>query len=357
VSERRCAECGKSVDENQNGEQPVNQPGPSPEVPAKKNNNNNTKFIIAGIIAGVLIIIAAAFFVTKDLRAYHSAQKQFDAGEYQEAYNQFKALGDYRDSQVQKELANKGIKYNEAMRYKDKEEYTKALSRLADLDFEDSEQQSIEIKYLLAKQLMDAGDTGGAVTYLEGLDYQDSEELLVECKYLTGKYYYEKDETDTALKYLEGLDYQDSVQMVEDIKNPYTLSKFVKRYNIIATTLEATGEVTINTLSEEMFSESKVDLDSTARISFNNSGDQEGFRKNITDVSYVVSNRKSFDEEVVSGELLAVIGAMVQDESLGDLNSILTELIEGSGTISNNGVKYSINSTSSEVTLTVIVEK
>lgn len=100
-----------------------------------ENRRKKAPFIIAVTAVCVAAACAIALFCTRDLRAYHSAQKLYQDKNYAEAGNEFKELDGYKDS---KEWVLKS-KYELAKQYYEDKEYQKAIDLFTELEnYDDS---------------------------------------------------------------------------------------------------------------------------------------------------------------------------------------------------------------------------
>ena len=86
---------------------------------------------------------------------YSSAQQNFKAGEYEKSYTQFKALGNYKDSE-EKMLASK---YKIAGEYFKIGNFSQASAEYESLkNYKDSETMMLESQYEIFKQWLEEGN-------------------------------------------------------------------------------------------------------------------------------------------------------------------------------------------------------
>lgn len=71
----------------------------SPDVKAKKKITKKTISVLIGIVVVIIIVVIVGLVLTSDSRNYADAKSLMEKGEYKEAADKFKELGDYEDSE------------------------------------------------------------------------------------------------------------------------------------------------------------------------------------------------------------------------------------------------------------------
>ena len=116
------------------------------EKKARKKKKIAALAALAGCTAVAVMLVVNNVIIPNG--EYNDAVKLLEAGKNNEAYEAFVALGDYKDSNEQANLAM----YNEAVSLKGIGNFTKAQELFTELgDYEDSKQQVTEINYELAE--------------------------------------------------------------------------------------------------------------------------------------------------------------------------------------------------------------
>lgn len=138
------------------------------------------KIVIASVV--FIMVLTAAFFGTTKMRAYSSAQKAVDRGDYSSAVTILEGLKGYKDSDA---LLDKSY-YGLAEKYCSDGQYEEALTVLIGIpEVEGSADLAIKCKYEQAKVLMNDGDYSKAHDYLNTIpDYQDASSLDKECMHM-----------------------------------------------------------------------------------------------------------------------------------------------------------------------------
>lgn len=138
------------------------------------------------IIIFVIIVAIAfvGFFIGTEIKKsndYKNATQLLASEQYQEAYDKFLLLNEYKDSRIKAKLC----KYNEAISYSEQKRYEEAYKIFEQLDeFEASKSKSIECKYLFASELLDSKEYKKAFDLFSELnDYEDSEKKKNISKY------------------------------------------------------------------------------------------------------------------------------------------------------------------------------
>ncbi len=178
---RFCDDCGAPLGAAPQAAAPAYAaaPAPAPVSPAPKKKN---RWVLPVILAVVLLAAAAVFLLWffGDGRAYNQAQALYEKGEYTQAENAFRSLGDYKDSA---DRVN-DCRYRQALAAYDKGNYALAKAQFESLGaYKDSAEQVKACRYQLALQAFDKGDTEAAAEVFEALgDYKDSADWLLKCR-------------------------------------------------------------------------------------------------------------------------------------------------------------------------------
>lgn len=343
----KCPKCGKETDDNSgkciycgysipktdsdagNTDEIVEDAGHE-DVEKSKLSGKNKKII--GIAAASVIIIAViVFFATSNLRAYSKAEKMLENKQYKDAVSVFKGLDGYKDSDemIEKCYLNWGRELIE------KEQYSLALEKLESAGSGKEVKAAVqEGVYRQSVLLMEYKQYKEAINNLEEVgDYEDSKELLAECKYILGKELYEKKDYENALTYLDKLNYKDSEAMVEAMVNsPYSLNKFIERYNEMADIINKIEGAGIAKLSADNVSDNKIETGVGATVTFNRSSDKQ------LDCKYEISSfmwyKKAWiliDANKLAGEWYCCVAGFIPDSDFDTVNDIVTGMMNSSG--------------------------
>ena len=116
-------------------------------------------------------------------KTYKKAVSQYNKGEYELAINNFKKLGDFKETYNYIDKAQKYIDYNTALDYFGKEEYDEACLIFNKLeDFEDSKEQKVKVLYAKAISLYNKCDYANAeIIFAQIEDYEDSSLYKAQC--------------------------------------------------------------------------------------------------------------------------------------------------------------------------------
>ncbi|MCI8714143.1 MAG: hypothetical protein HFH23_18335 [Ruminococcus sp.] len=365
------------------------------ETQEGKKQIDKKKIGIIGAICAVIIIALIAFLGTKDLRAYNSAKKLLENGNYQEAQKIFKELDDYKDSKEQVYECDyqralsliKEEKYSESLEiftsslkteYKDSEEqknlciyeiakqdldaknYIEAetsFKELSDIGYKDSNDLYKKSKYELGKSYMESESYEDAIECFANLNYEDSETLYQQSAYILGKKYLEEKDYDEALNYLEGLHYEDSDALVDSVLNgEYSLNKFIERYNAMADTLQEAGLATIKKLDAKNASNNQITTGCGATIYFNRSSDEEiDCRYEIISYMWEKSPWIMTDADILTGEWYCVVAAITPNSTFESAGNIIGAVIDSDKSglycaTTVNNVHYNSSKTKSTIT-------
>ncbi len=158
-----CGNCGASL-------------APSPKP--KKKLRWLLPAILGLLLAGGVTVFLLWFF--GDARAYQQAQKLYQQGEYIQAENAFRKLGDYEDSAQQVQAC----RYHQALGFFDQGQYELAEQIFLSLNgFSDSAEQIRACRYQRARAAFDKEDLETAEALFAELgDYKDSADWLAKCR-------------------------------------------------------------------------------------------------------------------------------------------------------------------------------
>lgn len=302
---------------------------------------------------------------------YQKALNYINEKDYTEANKIFRQIPDYEKTQDGINECNyqqaldfiNELKYKDAIRilkdldYKDssdilvdtqytlacdlleREQYLDAIDIFKSITYKDSAEKCIEAKYDFSTYLISKERYEDAIEYLSNLNYKDSEDLLIECQYNIGKKYYTEKNYESALIYLEGLNYKDSNDIVEYINNnPYSLRKFVERYNNLMFELDKAGQIAVS-LYENDFINGKVTLSSGGVLSLNNDQNGKNYVDDVTNFNFLLENADSYDLRFAMSEMYAIVAAMDPNGSFNTSDEIITHLLDGDE-YSKNGIEY-----------------
>lgn len=153
------------------------------------------KIKISVFVISIIIFFIFSFSLRyKVFHKYEDAIELYSNGKYQEAIDEFKLIGDYRDSYEMIKLCETALDYEKAVKLYTDGEYEQAEALFGELgDYEDSAlykakcaveniDENKEKIYDSAKELFDAGEyEQAAETFEQILDYKDSMELYDMC--------------------------------------------------------------------------------------------------------------------------------------------------------------------------------
>ena len=163
-------------------------PAPAPEPPKKKKKKPIALFLILGVLLALgiaaAVVLPPVLREQRLIRSYNEGAAYLEQGQYSEALEVFRALGDYDDAPKMALYAEKGVVYTAAKEDMDAGRYEKARDALAGLGgFKDSEQLIAEcdrvLNYTEGKRRFESGDYAAAIPLLEAADgYQDAAKLI-----------------------------------------------------------------------------------------------------------------------------------------------------------------------------------
>lgn len=364
----------ETIQKNKSEEKTYTYVADAENISKRKIYLNKKAITIAGSVAAVILIGVLTFIFTSDMRAYAKAKDLMENGKYTEAVSRFKELDGYKESNqlIQEcnyryglkeidsgnytnamkilEMAGTGkeveeaknkCRYQEALVFAEEKKYAEAIEILSNLDYEDSQEKLMEVKYIYAKEYIDSGDNTAAITLLSNLNYKDSQALVNQCRYNIGKELYDQELYAEALPYLRDSDYEDSQALVENINNnPYSLDKFVERYNSMVDILKATNNITVSKIRSDMFKGSALTLSSGAKISFNNGDSGKNYKNKITNFNYYIPDSRKASGNLLAAEAYATFAGFAPNSTYESVGDILTEITTGSGKTSVDGIEY-----------------
>lgn len=184
----------------------------------------------------------------KNQKAYDEAMDLLKSGEYQDAYEAFSNLGDFKDSKRKMQYAEDMIEeleenYSDAINLYKAGKYTDALDAFTALDgYEDSleyiekcQENIKEKKYSEAVRLYEDGKYEEAIKLFQSLDgYKDSKSRLTDCensikeqKYNEAIRLYEAGKYEEAIEMFESLNgYKDCKNKIIDCENAIKEQKY-----------------------------------------------------------------------------------------------------------------------------------
>ena len=152
--------------------------------PKKNSSGKSTWIIVSSVIGGFVLLVILSFVivnVTGPGRKYNSACNALEAQRFDEAYDEFTALGDYKDSKTKatEAIYQKGVYLSKHEKYKEAAEIFQGLG-----DYNDSREQYQSAYYNYGLQLMGNGEYFDAISVFSSLgDYNDSQTMVYEAKY------------------------------------------------------------------------------------------------------------------------------------------------------------------------------
>lgn len=366
--------------ENETSEQ-INEPETVPQSDENQNLKKNKihfsrKFMtITASVCAVVIVAILTFVLTGNMRAYAKYKNLMEKGKYTEAISGFKDLDGYKESDklIQEcnyeygikeidsenyteamkrlEMAGTGdkveeaknkCKYQEALAFVEKKDYPSAIQILSNLNYEDSEDKLLEAKYNYAKVYVDSKDYDSAISILGDLKYKDSEELVKLCKYNRGKELYETKDYGNALTYLEKLNYQDSETMVESINNnPYSLNKFIERYNAMTDIINEREGVTIDKLNLDNASDNQIKTATGATVFFNKSSEEDiDCKYEITSFMWDKTGWVLTDTNKILADWYCCVAGFTPDITFESAGTILSGIMDSAGTGIYGSTRY-----------------
>lgn len=265
---------------------------------------------------------------------YEQALDLISSNKYKDAIHILEDL-DYKDSD---EILIE-TKYVLACDLLDRKQYLNAIEILKNITYKDSSDKCIKAQYDYAKELISEERYEDATDYLINLNYEDSETLLIDCRYKIGINYYNNLDYENALEYLDGLGYKDSDKIVDSINNnPYSLRKFVERYNSLMFELDEAGQVATS-LSEDDFINGRAELFSGGVLTLNNDQGGENYINNVTNFNYMLEDADDYDLLFAMSEMYAIIAAIDPKSNFNTADKILSKLLN-EGECSKNGIDY-----------------
>ncbi len=138
------------------------------------------------ILALLMVIGMLLCFTGCDILDYNQAMELYKAGEFAQARDAFRALGDYADSPDMAWLASQKADYEMAEIYFSTGDYALALPLYQGLDmYMDSPVKAIVCQYHIGIGCIEAGAYEEALTYLEPLEnYEDCPQQVLRAKWL-----------------------------------------------------------------------------------------------------------------------------------------------------------------------------
>lgn len=156
-------------------------------APQKKKKSKKPLIITLASIAAVAIIIAAVLISQEVARsnAYDQAVSSFDQGNYAGAYDEFSALGTYRDAADMAQMSDQYVLYEEAQALYAAGSYDEArmlFNRLSSSGVGNTDEWIDKCDYALAEQILAGGDPEAArEAFLLLGSFQDAAERADAC--------------------------------------------------------------------------------------------------------------------------------------------------------------------------------
>ena len=197
-----------------------------PQNKAKKGSNKKTLIIVSSVLGGIAVLIFASLafiFLALPSINYSGASKALNAGNYDEAYEKFTALGDYRDSS---KMATEAL-YRKADAMLAQGNFIEAMTAFEILgDYKDSAEKFIAADYGYGNELLEQKEYKEAADVFEALgDYEDSAEKYKLARYNNAVQLLRDDEFFEALDIFKSLgNYKDSKAMIKETKYCYIIT-------------------------------------------------------------------------------------------------------------------------------------
>lgn len=127
-------------------------------------DNSGVKYVgtAFGILAGMATIVLVVCFVVIPTQKYNAAKTLLDLEKYPEAIVAFEALGDYRDSEMQIEVAQNAIlqqKYDDALALLENGKYEEAIIAFTEIrDYKDSTDKIKKAETIIKQNNYDAAE-------------------------------------------------------------------------------------------------------------------------------------------------------------------------------------------------------
>lgn len=210
-------------------------------IAAAKAAKKRKRIIITALVSVVTICaVVAGINKLKHVILYNKAVKAFENAQYDEAFETFTELKDYKDSEDKAKEAEAEKKYVNAKSLVEKgdiESLNKAANIYSEINtYKDSRQQMQEAKYVRAKKLAEKGDISSlkkaAHIYSDLGTYNDSAQQLKAIYYNIAVIEYNSYDFENAASHYKLCgNYQNSVQMEISARNQGILMKAANEYN------------------------------------------------------------------------------------------------------------------------------
>jgi len=179
-------------------------------IPVKVRNPWSKKKKLVTLVVSSLSVVILAGFITNYVvylpdRKYAYAVSLMDDNHYEQAIQEFKKMGPFKDSADLITESN----YLFAKKLITEKEYVRAKEIILSLDsYKDSHEIILQMDYTSAEHFLESKEYKKAIELFEkSIDYKDSKQLLNKAKYLYGK------ELVNEKKYI------DAIAVLEDIKD------------------------------------------------------------------------------------------------------------------------------------------
>lgn len=228
------------------------------EKKEKAKKTKKTVLIIGAAIVAAAILAIIFIFLVKPAMNYSHAVKLMNNYQYNEAYDIFAKLDDYKDSEAKTAECQVGMnnlqKYDKALRYMENQDYSYAIVVLSSLgEFKDSEvllkeaqDAQNEMNYKKAIDYFEKGDYFHASSKFEELgDYKDSKAKLEQANaelsksnYQTAVDKYEAGDYESAYELFSSLgDYKDSSEWAKSAEEKISQAKQIEEAYIAVTNI------------------------------------------------------------------------------------------------------------------------
>ena len=198
-------------------------PAYAPNAPHSKKSHKKLWIILSSVLGGILLVtgLTLAFvFIIQPQMKYNGAKAALEEQRFDEAYQAFTELDDYKDSKnmVKETLYQKGIYLLEKKKYKESMAVFEELG-----DYSDSREQYQNAYYTYGVELLKNGSYQEAsdVFYYLG-DYSDSKEQYRLAYYHYGEQLIDEESFEDAIDVFESLgNYSESKKLLKQAKYGY----------------------------------------------------------------------------------------------------------------------------------------
>jgi len=186
--------------------------------PTTSKTSRSKKKLIAVLLVATVALIVISSIVTSYLsqQKYTHAASLMDSGDYEQAIEEFKDLGDYKDSTLLFAESN----YLYATQLIKNKDYSQVKEMITDLElYKHIPEVRLQMDYLEGLVSLNNSEYAKAIEAFERSgDYEDSKQQLIEAKYQHGKYLIMGNNSEKAKPLLQQIKgYKDTDTLLQDI--------------------------------------------------------------------------------------------------------------------------------------------